>query len=676
MKTSVPKRTVERDYSSNYSKVLLKIYSMLNIQFPFVRYNPMKNFWLRAVVMTASGLVFTLCLMRLVSAQQPSAPQVIPGAKYSDLAPEQKALVDDWFRRFSEVVKKPLTAEEGYNNLPVSTKTTFGAVTHALIRTTLTDQNGAVLGPSAITLIERIDTVAGKIEDAGSDQQFRLYVVLKPNALENLARSREFARSPDNVTFHKGYPICFRSRNGVPSLQVSATKDGKRADIDVDYRSNKFPASLVNGHLTAANSDVRAGDNDVLHNQTWSGLSNWWRGFLGLPLFVNSSGGSDAPSSEPAIKGSAKPEVAVHDFLKSWLQDQRPDLAASYFAQSAFWCRELESGKPVDLGVAKFAALTALRDVNNQIGKVAKVSDAIEGVRLTGPRGKLIPQPYESEFMLYDVREDLAERMKCINQVDPSNLTEKAANSKSFGKYVASVFKFKRAGQQTETVAALWAKQNGYWKLISYDIEPEFEKYRVPDTTSADEAASTATPAPAYVEGDKDLIRSATDFLNKWFVLGQPAEAFQYLSPRAFPCANLYRDDDTPAPSGPDEAGKLIKAGMQKLVTIVGPVQKLDKAIHAPAVYHPDVRLVKHSNSSAFVLASVPDHMASAAGCQGRNPGEELYVQEPTAGKVYGNFYAAGFRLRKTIGDSSVLWTVWAKENSQWKVVSYFIMTP
>ena len=378
----------------------------------------------------------------------------------------------------------------------------------------------------------------------------------------------------------------------------------------------------------------------------------------------------------PQSKSNAKPEVAVHDFLKSWLQDQRPDLATSYFAQSAFWCRELEGGKPVDLGVAKFSVLMALRDVNNQIGKVAKVSDAIEGVRLTGPRGKRIPQPYESEFMLYDIREDLAERMKCINQVDPSNLTEKAANSKSFGKYVASVFKFKRTGQQTETVAALWAKQNDYWKLISYDIEPEFEKFRVPDTTSADEAASTTTPAPVYVDGDKDLTRSATDFLNKWFVLGQPAEAFQYLSSRAYSCVNLYRDDDTPAPNGPDEAGKLIQAGMQKLVTVVGPVQKLDKAIEAPTVSHPDVRLVKHSNSNAFVLASVPDHMAAAAGCQDRKPGEELYVPEPATGKVYGNFYAAGFRLRKTLGDSSVLWTVWAKENNQWKLVSYFIMTP
>ncbi len=102
----------------------------------------------------------------------------------------------------------------------------------------------------------------------------------------------------------------------------------------------------------------------------------------------------------------------------------------------------------------------------------------------------MIPQPYESEFVLYDVREDLAEQMKCANKIDPTNLSAKAAKSKAFGKYVGSVFKLKAPGQVSETVAALWAKENGYWKLISYDVEPEFERYRVPDTT----AASATTP--------------------------------------------------------------------------------------------------------------------------------------------------------------------------------------
>ena len=45
----------------------------------------------------------------------------------------------------------------------------------------------------------------------------------------------------------------------------------------------------------------------------------------------------------------------------------------------------------------------------------------------------------------------------------------------------------------------LWAKNNGYWKIISYDLEPEFEKYRVPDTTSDAARAAAAVPPVVYV---------------------------------------------------------------------------------------------------------------------------------------------------------------------------------
>ena len=631
----------------------------------------------RTIFSIAAICVF-LTLSFAVSAgvqQPPAVPPALLGDKYTDLLPEQKLLVDDWFRRFVEIVKKPLSPQEGYDNLPISSKTTFSAVTHALIHTPLTDQYGATMGASAITLIDRVDTVAGKIESAGSDQQFRIYVVLKSDALNMLAKSREFTRNGDNTTFHKGFPICYRSNNGIPSIQVSITRDGKRADIDVDYRSNKFPASFVNGHLTAANSDVRAGNNDERHNEHWSGLSSWWRGFLGLPLFDKGSDSKDWPSQEPATKASAKPEVAVHDFLQSWLVNQQPIQSAAYFAESSFRCRELEDSQPADLGMAKFALLMGLKQVNQRIGKVAQLSDAIEGVRLTGPRGKPIAQPYESAFALYDVREDLAEQMKCLNRIDPSNVSPKAVTSKKFGKYVGSVFKFKVSGQQTETVAVVWAKQDGYWKIISYDIEPEYEKYRVPDTTSAASVAAAAVPPLTYVAGDKDLIRDAADFLNKWFVQGRAADAFQYLSSKAYPCVNLYLDDDTPAPGSPAAAGQLIQAGMTKAASNVGAVRKLDEAIAAPVVSHPDVRLVKHADSKAFVIASVPDNMAASAGCQSRKPGEVLYFQEPATGKVYGNFYAVGFRLARTIGDPAMLWTIWAKESGKWKIVSYILIS-
>ena len=79
--------------------------------------------WLRRSFPVLALLLLALNGAGRVAAQQ-SAAQGLLGATYSELLPEQKALVDDWFQRASAVVKKTVPAEEGYNNLPLSYKTT------------------------------------------------------------------------------------------------------------------------------------------------------------------------------------------------------------------------------------------------------------------------------------------------------------------------------------------------------------------------------------------------------------------------------------------------------------------------------------------------------------------------------------------------------------------------
>ena len=71
----------------------------------------------------------------------------------------------------------------------------------------------------------------------------------------------------------KGYPLNYREQSGAPSIQVSIALDGRQADIDVDYRSSTFPVMLFNGHLSASNSDVRAGDNAERHAAQWIRVS-------------------------------------------------------------------------------------------------------------------------------------------------------------------------------------------------------------------------------------------------------------------------------------------------------------------------------------------------------------------------------------------------------------------
>ena len=606
-------------------------------------------------------------------AQETNTNPVVLSGKYSDLHPQQKGLVDDWFRRLSEVLKRDVSPEEAYDNLPISEKTTFSAVTHALLRTKLTDETGVALGESAMTLIDRIDRVFGRVEGAGGDKQFRIYVQLKPNALEILKKSQEFKRASDNTVYHKGFSICFRSP-GTPSIQVSITADGKRADIDVDYRSSKFPVALINGHLSVSNSDIRAGSNDERHNNRWAGVSNWWRSLLGLPLGGERQAEEEAIFTRPPqTKKNVKPAVAVHDFLQLWLVDRRPDEIIGSFSDTAFLCMELEQGRPVDRGLARFSMFMGLRQINEEIGTVTDLSQVVVGVRLNKPQLREIEQPYKSHFFLYEVREDLAEHFNCANRLDPSQMSTKASKSMAFGKYVGAVFYLKTPqGVRGATIATLWAKQNEYWKLISYVTDLER------DSNPANAIAPVVeAPALATDPGDKQLIAASRDFYQKWFIRRRINEAFQYLSPRAYSCMNLYRSDEIPEPASPAEAGQLILQGMERVANFAGSVRRLEDAITAAKPSHPDLKLVQHTNSAAFVMVAVPDSMAQQEDCSKMKPGENSIAATPTvASKSYGQYYATGLQLTKAVEEPSVLWTIWGRDRDQWRIIAYHVLTP
>jgi hypothetical protein len=628
------------------------------------------------VVDVAAGLVVSIAFRPsspVLSQQSDNTNPAVLSGKYSDLHPEQKRLVDDWFHRLSEVLKKEVSPAEGYENLPISDKTTFSAVTHALLRTRLTDETGTALGGSAMTLVDKIDQVLGKVDGAGGDKQFRIYVQLKPDALATLENSAEFVRASDNTVYHKGFPICFRS-SGTPSIQVSMSKDGKRADIDVDYRSSKFPVALINGHLTASNSDIRASNNDERHNDRWAGVSSWWRSLLGLPLGVGRPDDEEDPGFKtPRTRSNAKPAVAVHDFLQVWLVDKKPEEIIASFSDTALSCMELEQGRPVDRGVARFTMFMGLRQINESLGTITDLSQAVVGVSLNRPQLREIDHPYKNQFALYDVREDLAEQFNCANKLDPSQISAKAAKSMAFGKYVGAVFYLRSAqGLKGTTIATLWAKQNDYWKMVSYVTEPESDSS---PASALDKPIEV--PALGIDPGDSQLIAASQDFFQKWFIRRRTSEAFRYLSPRAYACVNLYRSEETPEPASPAEAGQLVQQGMERLANFAGSVRKLEDAITAPQPSHPDLRIVQHADSGAFAMVAIPDSMAVQTDCSRMKPGEELAITSSDAApKTYGQYYATGLQMTRAVEQPSVLWIIWARENGAWKIIAYHVLTP
>jgi hypothetical protein len=325
--------------------------------------------------------------------------------------------------------------------------------------------------------------------------------------------------------------------------------------------------------------------------------------------------------------------------------------------------------------MAKFKLLIAMQQANQLFGNPAQLGDISTAVPLgsTAARTKLVKQPYDQQFALYGVREDAAEQFRCWNRVDPTQISSKAAASKAYGKYYGAVFRLgPKSGPSGTTLVTLWAKEEKRWQLISYDVDPVWDEYRAPDTAKA-----PPPPAPTvYAEAPPEVVEAATKFLDAWFVKRDLDEASSYVSAKCAECVRLNPDPDAQQPGTAEDGPTQLKSALRRVTVTTGIAKHLDNAIVAAEPNHEDIKLVKHKNSKAFALASIPDYMASALDCSSRTAGEPVRFNASAGGKTYGKYYAMGLRLLKAREDSGALWAVWAQDGGGWKVVSYTVLTP
>src|SRR5690348_16413542 len=161
--------------------------------------------WSRLLI-AALGLIVVALVYQWWTGAPVTAPvqQVdAAGGSYAALTTGQRHLVDDVTSRLGRVAAREVEAGRLFDSLPLSTRTTFDAITHALSQTHLTGADGAALNLTALDLVARIDAVAGSVPDAGGDKQFRMYVQLRPDARKILESAREFSRQVDNTVYHK-----------------------------------------------------------------------------------------------------------------------------------------------------------------------------------------------------------------------------------------------------------------------------------------------------------------------------------------------------------------------------------------------------------------------------------------------------------------------------------------
>ena len=498
-----------------------------------------------------------------------------------------------------------------------------------------------------------------------SDRQFRMYVRLTDGAIGLLERSQQFKRGIDNSIYHKGYPINYRAQGGVPSIQISIAPDKRRADIDVDYRSSSFPVGLFNGHLTSSNSDVRAGSNFDRHLNKWTGFQNWWRGFFGVRQEQPAdSTSASSPLTLPKVPraGKASIDAMVDDFLRAWLVEGNIVAAMGYISERSYAClaRDSDDASTFDRGVAPFQLMVNLKSAHDSLGPHSSLDGLVVGTRLVMPALRVVRQPHHARFVIYEVPNDVAAWFDCESQL---TLGDPGAVRRAYGTYFGATFYID--GRRDTPVALLWARQEGYWKIVSWRVGA--------DDAATPEAEPVASTKVLRVAADPAFVTAARGFLDSWLIRRDYDAAFGYVSPKAYECYNLERGETDAPATTLEDAGRRLRASLEASGKMFGTARSLADILTAVEPLHPAIRIVNHRDSRLFSLTSVPNALADALECAARASGGTVPDPLPLE---YGNGFGMMVRFKTHSGDAPVLRLLWRKETGSFRITSYGVELP
>ncbi len=607
---------------------------------------------------------------KATTSQKPTGEALELGRSYAELRPEQVRLIDNFIRSYNATTGSALVPQQVYDGARLSIRTTFDAVTHALLNAKMTDSHGKSLG-RAIDLVDAVDQVMGEESGASGDQQFRLYVYLKPDAVDVLSRSQEFFRDKENTGYHKGFPICFRLKNGPPSIQFSISRDHKLSDVDVDYRASGFPKALVNGHLSASNSDVRAGNNLARHDGRWTGLNGWWRDVFGQ---LGTGGGQPKEAAterlgqipmNPGVKADQGVDKSAHDFLQSWVVAKEPNKSVTYFSRRSYPCLEVLAKKntqPVPQGMIRLQTMKAMQRFGDSLGAVNSVTEVFEPAEKWSQALKPAKNAYPSEFRLVNLPSDMGQDEECV-AVSAGDSTKKSDE-----KYFATAFRAKKGDGRDKVMSLLWAQEGGYWKIIAVRIEDGSDAGLVPKSGAA--PGAPAVEEPRNISGDPALVTDVTQFYQSWIMKRNVSEASRFASKRSYEClATPSADQKKLTPTA------RIQSALQQPLARIPTSANLTEMMSGVQPVNDLLRPVQHENSEAFAIMAVPEQLAASFLCQSRHLPASSPDVKPAEAK-YGAYYLSASRFNYGEEQSPALLLLWTREDAGWRIVAWAVELP
>jgi hypothetical protein len=271
-----------------------------------------------------------------------------------------------------------------------------------------------------------------------------------------------------------------------------------------------------------------------------------------------------------------------------------------------------------------------------------------------------VAHDHQAQFIIYEVPNDIAARFDCESRLIPG--ATKGPNA--YGQHFGATFRIAGPGRNT-SIALLWAKEDGYWKIVSWQTEPE------PDETP--DPPATPELKVERIRADLSLVHAAKDFVDTWLIRKNYDAAFRYLSTRSYACYDLVRASGAPASTSLDDAGRKIRASLERIGQWVGPQGNLEAIVEAAEPLHPAIRIMDQPYSRVFSLTSFPAALSDAVECDARARGA---VPPDPLPLEYGEAFGMTFRFRTQGGDAPVLRLLWRKEEDAWRIRAYDVELP
>ena len=126
------------------------------------------------------------------------------------------------------------------------------------------------------------------------------------------------------------------------------------------------------------------------------------------------------------------------------------------------------------------------------------------------------------------------------------------------------------------TLSLLWAKREGFWKIVSYEVEADARvgERGMPDVRTKIEIAEVPTEA-----GDPALIAAVERFHEGWLVDKEYDEAFGFFVPRSYACVNMDLAPDEAPTDDPEEQRSRLQQGIERLGDFIGEIDKLEDVL-------------------------------------------------------------------------------------------------